>query len=45
MFVSSRTLSVFLGKIVLVFEIIYLFIDLQVVVFGQMTSMINSILF
>jgi len=47
MFVSTRTPSIFLvgGKVVLVFEIIYLFIDLQVIFYGQMTSTINSIFF
>jgi len=47
MFVSTRTRSVFLGgvKVVPIFEIIYLFFDLQVIFYGQMTSVINSILF
>jgi len=47
MLVSARTPSVFLmgGKVVLVFEIIYLFFDLEVIFFGQMVSVINSILF
>jgi len=48
LFVSTRTPSVFLGwkgKVVLVFDIVYLFFDLQVVFFGQMTSIINSIFF
>ena len=33
------------GKVVLVFEIIYLFFDLQVIFDGQVISIINSILF
>jgi len=39
--------SVFLGgvEVVAIFEIIYLFFDLQVVFYGQMTSIINIILF
>jgi len=46
MFVSTRTPIVFCGggKVVLVFEIIYLFFDFQVIFYGQMTSIINSIL-
>jgi len=32
-------------KVVPIFEIIYLFFDLQVVFYGQMTLIINSILF
>jgi len=40
MFVSTYTPSVFLGgrKVVLVLEILYLFFDLQVIFYGQMTS-------
>jgi len=47
MFVPTRTPSHFLGgvKVVSIFEIIYQFFDLQVVFYGQMTSIINSILF
>jgi len=47
MFVSTHTPSVLWGggKVVLVFEIIYLFLDLQVIFDGQMISIINSILF
>jgi len=46
MFVSTRTPVVFLGggKVMLVFEIIYLFSDLQFIFYGQMTSIINGIL-
>ena len=32
------------GKVMLVFEIIYLFSDLQVIFYGQMTSIINNTL-
>jgi len=47
MFVFTRTpnVSFGLGKIVLVFEIIYLYFELHVIFYGQMTSIINSILF
>jgi len=48
MFVSTRTPSVFLGwegKVVRVFEILYLFFDLQDIFYGQMASIINSIFF
>jgi len=47
MFVSARTPSVFLGggKVVLVFETTYLYLDLQVIFYGQTISIINSILF
>jgi len=47
MFVSTHTPSVLWGggKVVLVFEIIYLFFDLQVIFDGQIISIINSILF
>jgi len=47
MFVSTRTPSVFLEgwKVVLVFELIYLLFDLQVMFYSEMTSIINSILF
>jgi len=47
MFVSTRTPSVFgrRGKVVLVFEIVVSFFYLQVIFYGQMTSIINSILF
>jgi len=40
MFVSTRTPSVFFGgkKVVLVFEIIFLSFDLQVIFYGQMTN-------
>jgi len=46
MFVSTRTPSVSCGggKVVLVFETIYLFFDLQVIFYGQMILIINSIL-
>jgi len=47
MLASTRTRNVFLGegKVVLVFEIIDLFFDLQVIFYGQMSSIIESILF
>jgi len=47
MLVSTRTPSVFLGrgKVVLAFEKIYLSFDIQVIFYGQMTSIIYSILF
>ena len=46
MFVSTRSQAFFGGvKVVPVFEIIYLFFDLQVVFYGHMTSIISSILF
>jgi len=32
------------GKVVLVFEIMHLFFDLQVIFYGEMTSIINNIL-
>jgi len=46
-FASARTRNVFLGegKVVLVFEIIDLFFDLQFIFYGQMSSIIESILF
>jgi len=46
MFVSTRTPNVFCGggKVVLVFEIIYLFFNLQVIFYGQMPSIIESTL-
>ena len=47
MFFSTRAPNVFLrgGKDVLVFEIIYLFFDLQGIFYGQMSSIIKSISF
>ena len=48
MFVSSRNPNILFGleeKFVLVFEIIYLFLDFQGIFYGQTTSAINSILF
>jgi len=44
---SLRVPQAFLwgGKVMLVLEIIYLFFDLQVIFYGQMISIINSILF
>jgi len=47
MFVSTRIPSVFWGgvKVVPIFEIIYLFFDLQVIFYGQMSSIIESTLF
>jgi len=45
MFISTHTPSVCFGggKVVLAFEIIYLFFDIQVIFYGQM--IFNSILF
>jgi len=46
MFVSFVSTRFFGGvKDVPIFETIYFFFDLQVVFYGQMTSIINSILF
>ena len=47
MFISTRNPSNFWvgGKVVLVFEIIYIFFDFEVICSGQTTSTINSILF
>ena len=47
MFAFTLTRNVFLGegKVVLVFEIIDFFFDLQVIFYGQMSSIIENILF
>jgi len=48
MLISARAPTVFFrgeGKVVLVFEEKYLFFDLQVIFYAQITLTINSILF